>query len=217
MVLALPSPVVARLQPDRATALGIALFINILVLGALTLPRELPMEKPALPADETPLVVEQITRAAPVPLPPVPPPPAPPPRQPRMPSLPTPLPSAVGELPAPIDAAISAPVQRSQTPPATAQPAAVSETAVGYGIAPPPAYPRLAVRRGWQGSVVLRVLVAADGRPQQVQIAVSSGHDVLDEAARAQVLARWRFVPAERDGRAVAAWAKVPVEFKLPQ
>ena len=37
----------------------------------------------------------------------------------------------------------------------------------------------------------------------------------LDEAARAQVLTRWRFQPATRNGLAVQAIGMVPIEFAL--
>lgn len=84
-----------------------------------------------------------------------------------------------------------------------------------YAEAPPPPYPRDAVREGLVGTVLLEVLVDVDGRPLEVTVARSSGHRVLDVAARRQVLARWTFRPAMRDGRAVQAIGRVPVEFKL--
>lgn len=87
---------------------------------------------------------------------------------------------------------------------------------LAYAEAPPPRYPRPAIQRRFEGVVTLRVLVDAEGRPQSVEVEHSSGHRVLDQAAREQVLARWRFHPAVRDGRAVAAYALVPVAFRLP-
>lgn len=87
---------------------------------------------------------------------------------------------------------------------------------LAYAEAPPPRYPRPAIQRRLEGVVTLRVLVDAEGRPQAVDVERSSGHRVLDQAAREQVLARWRFHPAMRDGRAVPAYALVPVAFRLP-
>lgn len=81
--------------------------------------------------------------------------------------------------------------------------------------APPPPYPREALLGGITGTVVLDVHVGVDGRPIGVTIATSSGHRVLDVAARRQVLARWRFVPAQRNGQPVEAIGRVPVEFLL--
>ena len=43
----------------------------------------------------------------------------------------------------------------------------------------------------------------------------SSGHRELDEAARAQVLKRWSFRPATRDGLAIQAIGLVPIQFSL--
>lgn len=87
---------------------------------------------------------------------------------------------------------------------------------LAYASNPPPRYPRLALRAGDEGRVLLRVLVDAQGRPQEVEIEKSSGHRDLDRAAREQVLAKWRFHPAQRDGLPVSAWALVPIDFNLP-
>ena len=93
--------------------------------------------------------------------------------------------------------------------------AADSEATIAYETATPPAYPILALRTGVQGTVLLKVLVDASGKPAQVAIEHSSGSRTLDEAARQHVLAAWRFHPAIRDGHAIEAWALVPVRFNL--
>lgn len=84
-----------------------------------------------------------------------------------------------------------------------------------YANAPAPGYPREALRDGLTGTVVLEVLVGVDGRPLQVEVVGSSGHRVLDIAARRQVLARWMFKPAMQAGVPVQAIGRVPVEFRL--
>ena len=84
-----------------------------------------------------------------------------------------------------------------------------------YRLAPAPAYPRRALQQRLTGTVLLEVLVGLDGRPLQVRVAQSSGHRELDEAARAQVLKRWSFQPATRNGQAVQAIGMVPIEFAL--
>jgi protein TonB len=86
-----------------------------------------------------------------------------------------------------------------------------------YENAPPPRYPIEAIRESLTGTVTLRVLVDVDGRPIDVQVERSSGHRVLDAAAKRQVLAKWRFKPAIQDGRAVQAIGLVPVAFNLSQ
>lgn len=96
---------------------------------------------------------------------------------------------------------------------------ALTEPLVGahleYEIAPAPSYPIDAIRHSLTGTVLLRVLVDVDGKPVDVRIERSSGHRVLDTAARKQVMAKWRFRPAMQDGRAVQAIGLVPVEFHL--
>ena len=84
-----------------------------------------------------------------------------------------------------------------------------------YRLAPAPVYPRRALQQRLTDTVLLQVLVGLDGRPLEVSIARSSGHRELDEAARAQVLKRWSFQPATRNGQSVQAIGMVPIEFAL--
>jgi periplasmic protein TonB len=88
----------------------------------------------------------------------------------------------------------------------------------GFGAAylnnPPPEYPRVSQRRREEGTVLLRVAVAADGRPVSWSVEQSSGHERLDAAALAAVEG-WRFEPARRGTRPVAASVIVPMEFRL--
>lgn len=77
-----------------------------------------------------------------------------------------------------------------------------------------PAYPERARRRGEQGRVLLRVDVTPDGVPSAVTVAQSSGYSSLDAAAR-EAVRQWRFVPATRGGRPVAAVALLPILFRL--
>lgn len=96
--------------------------------------------------------------------------------------------------------------------------AAADETAPVFSAEylnnPAPAYPRLSRQLGEQGKVLLRVRVTAEGKATQVTEAQSSGSARLDEAAR-QAVRQWRFVPAQRGGRAVDAWVLVPIVFTL--
>ncbi|RDJ00528.1 energy transducer TonB [Dyella solisilvae] len=81
----------------------------------------------------------------------------------------------------------------------------------------PLSYPTQALRTHMQGTVVLRVLVDEQGVPQEVNIEQSSGYALLDRSAHDQVLRGWKFQPAMVNGRAVRAWARVPVTFNLNQ
>lgn len=67
---------------------------------------------------------------------------------------------------------------------------------------------------GEQGKTILRVLVNEKGQPEKVEIQRSSGFTRLDEAARLAVQ-RAFFKPFLDDGRAVAAYAIVPIAFTL--
>lgn len=81
--------------------------------------------------------------------------------------------------------------------------------------APSPRYPPKAIRAGLSGTVELEILVGTDGTPLEVRVVRSSGHRLLDQAARNTVLSQWRFQPAIRDGRPVQALGRVPVAFSL--
>jgi protein TonB len=114
-----------------------------------------------------------------------------------------------------------APVARPPARPApvpAAAPAAPAPTASlsppQYRDCPPPPYPRLARRRGLEGTVLLTVLVAADGAVQEITVQRSSGHAVLDRQA-VETVGSWRFHPARRGRQAVAHRVEVPVRFQL--
>jgi len=130
------------------------------------------------------------------------------------PDTPTPAPSspeaeAVAAAP-PSAAPPAAALPQGEAPVALSPP----EYAAAYLNNPAPGYPRSARRAGEQGTVVLRVLVAADGSPARVEVERSSGSASLDSAAL-EAVQRWRFVPARRGAVPVEAWVKVPVVFRL--
>lgn len=79
---------------------------------------------------------------------------------------------------------------------------------------PRPSYPSISRRMGEQGKVLLRVLVNANGLPEQIEIKESSGFDRLDRAAL-NAVQRWKFVPGKRNGVPEAMWNIVPVNFVL--
>jgi protein TonB len=77
-----------------------------------------------------------------------------------------------------------------------------------------PIYPDEAVRRGQQGIVVLLIQVSPEGLPSAVDVARSSGFNLLDRAAR-EAVQTWRFVPAVRDGQPVPSNMSLRVNFQL--
>lgn len=117
-------------------------------------------------------------------------------------------------------AAPAAPTTPSAPPAPPAAPAPVKESAAISGLAslgnPPPEYPSLALRRNWEGSVVLRIQVLASGRAGSVTVTKSSGKPQLDEAAVAAVK-NWKFIPAKRGDTPIDGFATQTIDFKLPQ
>lgn len=83
---------------------------------------------------------------------------------------------------------------------------------VEYVRAPAPVYPRESSRRREAGTVLLRVLVDASGRPAQIQVERSSGFERLDVAAREAVM-KAVFRPYEVNGVAQPAQVLIPIEF----
>ena len=78
----------------------------------------------------------------------------------------------------------------------------------------PPPYPAEAARQHAQGTVRLLIHVSAQGRPQEVVIANSSGAESLDRAAR-NAVRRWRFTPAQNQGTPVPFDYSLDIRFIL--
>jgi len=76
-------------------------------------------------------------------------------------------------------------------------------------------YPPTAIAQRLEGTVWLTLTINADGSIDQVQIAKSSGHPVLDAAALVGVR-RWRAVPRQVNGQPIASEETMPVRFRLP-
>lgn len=223
-----------------ALAFGAALTVHGAVAALMIL---LPPPEAQVAPEESFEIVAIEEQAAPPAPPPVVPkesPPAPRPVTPAPPSAPSqpviapepevltspappeaPAAFAMPQTPQPVDVpappAPAPPVQpvQAQAPP---QPAVEEYVPVdidaAYRSNPPPPYPMMAKRRGLQGKVVLAVALDVNGRPTRVAVKQSSGHGVLDEAAE-QAVRGWRFRPAQRNGRAVAADVEVPIRFNL--
>ena len=83
---------------------------------------------------------------------------------------------------------------------------------IEYVRAPTPRYPPESQRSRERGTVLLRVLVDALGRPAQIQVERSSGYSRLDAAARMAV-EKALFRPHEVNGIAQPAQVLIPIEF----
>lgn len=217
MVRTLPSDVTPRLDVSRILAISFALAVHALALLVLLLPlTQAPL--PELRSEPEPprWTVQPPLKATPLPPQPVVQPKVTPPRTPPavvQRQLPVQQPAIVdqGLLQAdPVSDVVGPP---DLAPAYDGQP--LQGAQLRYAVAPPPAYPRDAIRSNAQGTVMLRVLVDVDGKPLEVIVDRSSGHRSLDREAVRQVQQRWRFEPAMRDGRAVQAWGLVPIGFSL--
>jgi|SRR5208283_1581004 len=143
------------------------------------------------------------------------------------------LPSPVQKPEQPSIPAVSVPVTNIQpgketvpySIPSVAKPITKSVQVSGEPIEPPqfgaaylnnpkPRYPAFARKMGIQGTVMLKVLVSRQGLALKVEVAQSSGSDVLDNAA-AETVKNWRFVPARRGDSPIDEWVRVPVAFNL--
>jgi protein TonB len=83
-----------------------------------------------------------------------------------------------------------------------------------YKENPLPLYPNMARRRGYEGRTLLRVEVLESGKVGRIEIATSSGFDVLDRAALASVK-DWTFLPGTENGNNMKQWVMVPIKFSL--
>jgi len=81
-----------------------------------------------------------------------------------------------------------------------------------HSISPP--YPLLARKRGYQGTVLLEVLVSTDGKDASIRLSRSSGYSILDRAAIKGVR-DWLFYPAKRGDKVFEMWVKIPIRFTL--
>jgi protein TonB len=83
-----------------------------------------------------------------------------------------------------------------------------------YQVNPPPVYPRLARRRGLQGTVLLAARIDVTGHVQELEIVTSSGHKILDKAA-VKAVWHWLFRPGTIGTHPQEMWVNVPVRFQL--
>jgi protein TonB len=186
-------------QPDavRIAALSAAIALNLAVLLIATRPLGAPARPHLEPHPHT-VIAHSTPKTAP-------------------PVTPTVMPTDQGRLAAPTTPATApnlTPASTATDTPAVSGPPV--EASLAYRSAPLQ-FPVQAMREQLHGTVLLRVLVDETGKPLDVVVERSSGHALLDRSARQQVLASWLFQPAIVDGKAVRAWARVPVSFDLRQ
>ncbi|MFI5116102.1 MAG: energy transducer TonB [Terriglobales bacterium] len=89
---------------------------------------------------------------------------------------------------------------------------------VGRGVSPPkrtsgpePQYSEEARKAHYEGTVVLWLVVDAEGSPQRINVKRAAGMGLDEEAVKA--VERWRFEPAEKDGKPVPVMINIEVNF----
>jgi periplasmic protein TonB len=183
-------------------------------------PVQVPKQPPPRPMHETKPAAPTLPRPSQAqPVPETPPPPGPPAETPAS-STPLTLPgtslpsgsatSRDSGMPAFETRPSTAPYSSAGTGPATTPP----QFGAAYLNNPRPAYPPAARKMGMQGLVMLKVLVSRSGNVREIEVAQSSGYDLLDRTAL-EAVKGWHFVPARRGDSAVDEWVQVPVAFHL--
>jgi len=99
----------------------------------------------------------------------------------------------------------------ADTPPPVAEPTLVAAELLEH---PAPTYPKTSLRRGEEGTVLLRLHIDERGVVTSVDVVRSSDHLRLDDAAVEGVM-HWRFEPALRDGEAYATTVLHQITFKF--
>lgn len=77
-----------------------------------------------------------------------------------------------------------------------------------------PEYPDIAKQNNWEGRVIVLAHISETGVVELAEVARSSGHAELDEAALAAVKTS-RFEPARRGNEAISGTVRVPITFSL--
>lgn len=211
---------IARIQPARVLGIAGAITLNAAALMLLLVPVSAPMLAEVIEPPPTLIYIEPAKPKPPLPDP-VPVEPAKPrPTQTSQPVRMQPQTQTIAQTEAPVVDGGTEYVPPADPlpdigPVGPPDPGPQPSTRLEYASAPAPSYPPEALARGLEGTVMLRVLVDVDGSPLSVEIERSSGHRKLDDAARRQVLRKWTFRPAIRDGQAIQVYGIVPVSFTL--
>jgi TonB family protein len=98
--------------------------------------------------------------------------------------------------------------------PAASQQAASEAILSRFIDKPPLAYPEQARLKGWEGTVTLRFEMLPDGTIGTIEVAKSSGHDILDTAAQ-KALKQWRHRPSNQPNQPETTWATLDFNFTL--
>ncbi|MFA9480145.1 TonB family protein [Phycisphaerales bacterium AB-hyl4] len=125
-------------------------------------------------------------------------------------------PSVVRDVPTSVDATEVVP---RPSEPAAARRGPMREGEVDVGPRPirnpQPPYPPAAQRRGVEGYVVAQLLVDTSGQVREVRVTDRRGPPSFERAVMETLQGEWSFEPGEHEGRAVATWTSVRIDFRI--
>lgn len=78
-----------------------------------------------------------------------------------------------------------------------------------------PEYPELARQARLEGTVILQVVIQKDGSVSEPQILRVDKSNLGFEQAAIEAVTKWRYTPAEQNGKPVAVYLTVNVQFSL--
>lgn len=78
----------------------------------------------------------------------------------------------------------------------------------------PPRYPKVARKRGQEGTVWLDIWLDEKGNKSKLEITQSSGLTLLDQSAL-KAVSGWKFKPSEKNGIRFASRVRIPIVFSL--
>ncbi|WP_235425749.1 energy transducer TonB [Cellvibrio mixtus] len=213
--------ITAAMQSKHASlnALLLVIGIHASLLAAMVLAPAAP--KPDIIVQPT---IQGVLIAAPQEAPPPPEPPPPLPPEPKPEPKPTPKPPpkappserAVKAPEPPPPQPVEQPIQPAKEAEPTPAPVLPPNADASQLNNPAPAYPNLSRRLGEKGTVVLEILVKANGTVGEVKMKSSSGYKRLDDAA-INAIKKWKFIPASQAGIAIDYWYEIPFEFGFRQ
>jgi protein TonB len=112
-------------------------------------------------------------------------------------------------------ASLPPPPQQVAPPPKPAGITAPVQIAGGGAVCNSSYYPPIAIRLNQSGTTTVTVHIGTDGSVANVDVADSSGHDSLDQAAVKCITSRWRYKPALQNGQPVAVAKQYAIKWVL--
>jgi protein TonB len=146
--------------------------------------------------------------------------PPPPPPDFKPPPVQTPLfDLPVVEGPPPPRAIVAKVEPKVEPKPVKVEPPPITQARVAKGVnlgdACGPYYPSASRRLSEEGSVVLLVFIAPNGKVSETKVETSSGYQRLDEAAAKCVTAQGRFEPTKVGAEAIGSWQRMKWTWRL--